>query len=168
MATSSTSNVYIQVIEDVVSKMRQEFIANGGPGEGVLSTLQGSTSFVPIGCAPDPLESMASSFGTLLKSKSYFVQSFGSPFSLLLSTIGSDGLNVPLRTLDWKWAAIETKMGKLTINNHPERLDGSVSFFDGLQNCCYQNLKWALPSAQTDYPHLDFFLAQHQLLFNLH
>nr|GEX24620.1 transcription initiation factor IIA large subunit-like [Tanacetum cinerariifolium]GEX69609.1 transcription initiation factor IIA large subunit-like [Tanacetum cinerariifolium] len=41
MATSSTSNVYIQVIEDVVSKIRQEFIANGGPGEGVLSTLQG-------------------------------------------------------------------------------------------------------------------------------
>ncbi|PWA36516.1 Transcription factor IIA, alpha/beta subunit [Artemisia annua] len=41
MASTSTSNVYIQVIEDVVSKMREEFVANGGPGEGVLSTLQG-------------------------------------------------------------------------------------------------------------------------------
>ncbi|KAL8258754.1 hypothetical protein R6Q59_026707 [Mikania micrantha] len=41
MATSTTSNVYIQVIEDVISKVREEFINNGGPGEGVLSELQG-------------------------------------------------------------------------------------------------------------------------------
>ncbi|KAL8260401.1 hypothetical protein R6Q59_028354 [Mikania micrantha] len=41
MATSTTSNVYIQVIEDVINKVREEFINNGGPGEGVLNELQG-------------------------------------------------------------------------------------------------------------------------------
>ncbi|XP_071720444.1 transcription initiation factor IIA large subunit-like [Rutidosis leptorrhynchoides] len=41
MAGSSTSGVYIQVIEDVINKVRDEFISNGGPGEGVLSELQG-------------------------------------------------------------------------------------------------------------------------------
>ena len=41
MATSSTtSTVYIQVIEDVVEKVRDEFI-NNGPGEDVLKELQG-------------------------------------------------------------------------------------------------------------------------------
>ncbi|OAY61177.1 transcription initiation factor IIA large subunit [Manihot esculenta] len=41
MATSSTtSTVYIHVIEDVINKVRDEFINNGGPGEGVLSELQ--------------------------------------------------------------------------------------------------------------------------------
>ncbi|GAB4860111.1 hypothetical protein Ancab_011589 [Ancistrocladus abbreviatus] len=41
MANSTTSGVYIHVIEDVISKVREEFINNGGPGEGVLSELQG-------------------------------------------------------------------------------------------------------------------------------
>ncbi|KAF8396811.1 hypothetical protein HHK36_018444 [Tetracentron sinense] len=40
MATQSTSSVYINVIEDVIDKVREEFINNGGPGEGVLSELQ--------------------------------------------------------------------------------------------------------------------------------
>ncbi|KDP42211.1 hypothetical protein JCGZ_02941 [Jatropha curcas] len=42
MATSSaTSTVYIHVIEDVINKVRDEFINNGGPGESVLNELQG-------------------------------------------------------------------------------------------------------------------------------
>ncbi|KAK4419871.1 Transcription initiation factor IIA subunit [Sesamum alatum] len=41
MASSTTSNVYIHVIEDVINKVRDEFINNGGPGEGVLNELQG-------------------------------------------------------------------------------------------------------------------------------
>ncbi|XP_044506584.1 transcription initiation factor IIA large subunit-like [Mangifera indica] len=40
MTTSTTSTVYIRVIEDVVSKVRDEFV-NGGPGESVLNELQG-------------------------------------------------------------------------------------------------------------------------------
>ncbi|CAN1167135.1 Transcription initiation factor IIA large subunit [Linum perenne] len=38
-ASTTTSSVYIQVIEDVISKVREEF--NGGPGESVLNELQG-------------------------------------------------------------------------------------------------------------------------------
>ncbi|KZV34506.1 transcription initiation factor IIA large subunit-like [Dorcoceras hygrometricum] len=41
MASSSTSNVYVHVIEDVINKVREEFINNGGPGEAVLAELQG-------------------------------------------------------------------------------------------------------------------------------
>ncbi|XP_052185488.1 transcription initiation factor IIA large subunit-like isoform X2 [Diospyros lotus] len=41
MAGSMTSTVYIHVIEDVINKVRDEFFNNGGPGEGVLSELQG-------------------------------------------------------------------------------------------------------------------------------
>ncbi|XP_073054789.1 transcription initiation factor IIA large subunit-like [Primulina eburnea] len=41
MGSSSTSNVYVHVIEDVINKVRDEFINNGGPGEGVLAELQG-------------------------------------------------------------------------------------------------------------------------------
>ncbi|KAH6766029.1 Transcription factor IIA [Perilla frutescens var. hirtella] len=41
MGSSSTSNVYIHVIEDVINKVRDEFINNGGPGEAVLDELQG-------------------------------------------------------------------------------------------------------------------------------
>ncbi|GJU05572.1 transcription factor IIA, alpha/beta subunit [Tanacetum coccineum] len=37
---STTSNVYIQVIEDVITKVREEFTNNAGPGEGVLTELQ--------------------------------------------------------------------------------------------------------------------------------
>ncbi|XP_021603726.1 transcription initiation factor IIA large subunit isoform X2 [Manihot esculenta] len=42
MATSSTtSTVYVHVIEDVINKVRDEFINNGGPGESVLNELEG-------------------------------------------------------------------------------------------------------------------------------
>ncbi|KAG8387899.1 hypothetical protein BUALT_Bualt02G0069400 [Buddleja alternifolia] len=41
MGSSTTSNVYVNVIEDVINKVRDEFINNGGPGEGVLNELQG-------------------------------------------------------------------------------------------------------------------------------
>ncbi|GER26908.1 transcription factor IIA large subunit family protein [Striga asiatica] len=41
MASTTTSNVYIHVIEDVINKVRDEFINNGGPGESVLNELQG-------------------------------------------------------------------------------------------------------------------------------
>ncbi|KAK6788163.1 hypothetical protein RDI58_016688 [Solanum bulbocastanum] len=40
MASSTTSNVYIHVIEDVINKVRDEFINNGGPGESILKELQ--------------------------------------------------------------------------------------------------------------------------------
>ncbi|CAN0854362.1 Transcription initiation factor IIA large subunit [Linum grandiflorum] len=40
-ASTTTSTVYLQVIEDVVNKVRDEFINNGGPGESVLTELQG-------------------------------------------------------------------------------------------------------------------------------
>ncbi|KAG6631388.1 transcription initiation factor IIA large subunit-like [Carya illinoinensis] len=42
MAASTTSNVYIQVIEDVINKVRDEFVNNGGPGEDVLKEFQGT------------------------------------------------------------------------------------------------------------------------------
>ncbi|KAL8531150.1 hypothetical protein ACS0TY_007966 [Phlomoides rotata] len=41
MASSTTSNVYIHVIEDVINKVRDEFTKNDGPGESVLNELQG-------------------------------------------------------------------------------------------------------------------------------
>lgn len=42
MATSTTTSaVYIHVIEDVINKVRDEFINNGGPGDSVLNELQG-------------------------------------------------------------------------------------------------------------------------------
>ncbi|KAK3003074.1 hypothetical protein RJ639_019074 [Escallonia herrerae] len=40
-STTTTSGVYVQVIEDVISKVRDEFVGNGGPGEGILHELQG-------------------------------------------------------------------------------------------------------------------------------
>ncbi|KAK9734727.1 hypothetical protein RND81_04G159600 [Saponaria officinalis] len=40
MATSTTSAVYIQVIEDVIEKVREEFVSETGPGEKVLQELQ--------------------------------------------------------------------------------------------------------------------------------
>ena len=39
-----TSTVYVSVIEDVINKVRDEFVNNGGPGESVLSELQGVKS----------------------------------------------------------------------------------------------------------------------------
>lgn len=41
MSASTTSAVYIQVIEDVINKVRDEFVNNGGPGEDVLKEFQG-------------------------------------------------------------------------------------------------------------------------------
>lgn len=41
MASSTTSNVYVNVIEDVINKIREEFVNNSGPGESVLNELQG-------------------------------------------------------------------------------------------------------------------------------
>ena len=43
-ASTTTSQVYIDVIEDVMVKVRDEFINNGGPGEEVLKELQAVTS----------------------------------------------------------------------------------------------------------------------------
>ncbi|CAI0539905.1 unnamed protein product [Linum tenue] len=40
-ASTTTSSVYIHVIEDVITKVREEFVDNGGPGEAVLNELQG-------------------------------------------------------------------------------------------------------------------------------
>ncbi|PKI32714.1 hypothetical protein CRG98_046888 [Punica granatum] len=40
-ASSTTSSVYLHVIEDVINKVRDEFVNNGGPGEDVLGELQG-------------------------------------------------------------------------------------------------------------------------------
>ncbi|WZZ20361.1 hypothetical protein YC2023_121748 [Brassica napus] len=57
MATT-TSGVYIHVIEDVVSKVREEFINNGGPGESVLSELQGiwETKMMQAGVLSGPID----------------------------------------------------------------------------------------------------------------
>uniref|UniRef100_A0A5B7A580 Transcription initiation factor IIA large subunit n=1 Tax=Davidia involucrata TaxID=16924 RepID=A0A5B7A580_DAVIN len=38
---ATTRAVYVHVIEDVINKVREEFVNNGGPGEGVLNELQG-------------------------------------------------------------------------------------------------------------------------------
>ncbi|CAN7039508.1 unnamed protein product, partial [Brassica oleracea var. botrytis] len=57
MATT-TSGVYIHVIEDVVSKVREEFVNNGGPGESVLSELQGiwETKMMQAGVLSGPID----------------------------------------------------------------------------------------------------------------
>lgn len=44
--SSTTSAVYLHVIEDVISKVREEFLNNGGAGEDVLSELQGVSQFL--------------------------------------------------------------------------------------------------------------------------
>lgn len=44
MAATTTSAVYIQVIEDVINKVREEFVNNAGLGEDVLKELQGVIS----------------------------------------------------------------------------------------------------------------------------
>ncbi|THG05925.1 transcription initiation factor IIA large subunit-like isoform X1 [Camellia sinensis] len=41
MTSSTTSTVYVNVIEDVINKVREEFGNNGGPGDSVLNELQG-------------------------------------------------------------------------------------------------------------------------------
>ncbi|XP_012446718.1 transcription initiation factor IIA large subunit [Gossypium raimondii] len=58
MTSSTTSAVYIHVIEDVISKVRDEFINNGGPGEAVLNELQGlwETKMMQAGAICGPIE----------------------------------------------------------------------------------------------------------------
>ncbi|XP_059300549.1 transcription initiation factor IIA large subunit-like [Lycium ferocissimum] len=58
MASSTTSNVYIHVIEDVISKVREEFMNNGGPGEATLNELQGlwETKMMQAGAILGPIE----------------------------------------------------------------------------------------------------------------
>ncbi|KAG6436221.1 hypothetical protein SASPL_101106 [Salvia splendens] len=41
MESTGTSNIYIHVIEDVINKVRDEFVSDGGPGDDVLAELQG-------------------------------------------------------------------------------------------------------------------------------
>ncbi|KAL2332156.1 hypothetical protein Fmac_019737 [Flemingia macrophylla] len=58
MAASSTSQVYIDVIEDVMVKVRDEFINNGGPGEEVLRELQAmwESKMMQAGAVLGPIE----------------------------------------------------------------------------------------------------------------
>ncbi|KAK4254925.1 hypothetical protein QN277_007998 [Acacia crassicarpa] len=61
MAASTTSQVYIQVIEDVMNKVRDEFINNGGPGEEVLKELQATweTKMMQAGVILGPIDRSA-------------------------------------------------------------------------------------------------------------
>ncbi|KAL8055938.1 hypothetical protein ABFX02_04G087700 [Erythranthe guttata] len=65
MASSTTSNVYIHVIEDVINKVRDEFNGGGGPGEGVLSELQGlwELKMMEAGAILGPIDRSASQKG---------------------------------------------------------------------------------------------------------
>ncbi|XP_057451665.1 uncharacterized protein LOC130743431 isoform X2 [Lotus japonicus] len=57
-AASSTSQVYIDVIEDVMVKVRDEFVNNGGPGEEVLKELQAmwESKMIQAGVVLGPIE----------------------------------------------------------------------------------------------------------------
>ncbi|CAI8592288.1 unnamed protein product [Vicia faba] len=59
MAASTTSQVYIDVIEDVMVKVRDEFVTNGGgPGDEVLRELQAiwETKMIQAGAVLGPIE----------------------------------------------------------------------------------------------------------------
>ncbi|KAL9678563.1 hypothetical protein QQ045_016409 [Rhodiola kirilowii] len=58
MATSTTSSVYIHVIEDIVDKVREEFVSSDGPGEVVLNELQAlwETKMMQAGVILGPIE----------------------------------------------------------------------------------------------------------------
>ncbi|KAA8543832.1 hypothetical protein F0562_021991 [Nyssa sinensis] len=58
MAGSTTRAVYVHVIEDVINKVRDEFVNNGGPGDGVLNELQGiwETKMMQAGAILGPIE----------------------------------------------------------------------------------------------------------------
>ncbi|OIW08645.1 hypothetical protein TanjilG_03321 [Lupinus angustifolius] len=58
MAASTTSQVYIQVIEDVVNKVREEFVNNGAPGDEVLKELQAmwESKMIQAGVILGPIE----------------------------------------------------------------------------------------------------------------
>ncbi|KAJ4832660.1 hypothetical protein Tsubulata_043349 [Turnera subulata] len=60
-STTTTSSVYIHVIEDVINKVREEFVNNGGPGESVLSELQGiwEMKMMQAGVVCGPIERSA-------------------------------------------------------------------------------------------------------------
>ncbi|BAT91836.1 uncharacterized protein HKW66_Vig0214640 [Vigna angularis] len=55
---ASTSQVYIDVIEDVMVKVRDEFVNNGGPGEEVLRELQAmwESKMMQAGAVLGPIE----------------------------------------------------------------------------------------------------------------
>ncbi|KAL1345274.1 transcription initiation factor IIA large subunit isoform X1 [Arachis duranensis] len=57
-ATATTSQVYVNVIDDVVTKVRDEFINNGGPGEEVLKELQAlwESKMIQAGVVVAPIE----------------------------------------------------------------------------------------------------------------
>ncbi|TQD76100.1 hypothetical protein C1H46_038368 [Malus baccata] len=57
---ASTSSVYVSVIEDVISKVREEFM-NNGPGEDVLKELQGiwEAKTMQAGVVNNPIERSA-------------------------------------------------------------------------------------------------------------
>ncbi|QHO32548.1 Transcription initiation factor IIA subunit [Arachis hypogaea] len=57
-ATVTTSQVYIDVIEDVIVKVRDEFINNAGPGEEVLKELQAlwESKMIQAGVLVAPIE----------------------------------------------------------------------------------------------------------------
>ncbi|KAK7257828.1 hypothetical protein RIF29_32083 [Crotalaria pallida] len=58
MAASTTSQVYIHVIEDVVNKVRDEFVNNAAPGEDVLKELQAmwESKMMQAGAILGPIE----------------------------------------------------------------------------------------------------------------
>lgn len=58
MANSTTSAVYIHVVEDVINKVRDEFVGNDGPGEAVLAELQGlwEMKLIQAGAILNPIE----------------------------------------------------------------------------------------------------------------
>ncbi|XP_022864011.1 transcription initiation factor IIA large subunit-like isoform X2 [Olea europaea var. sylvestris] len=62
MASSVTSSVYANVIEDVMNKCRDEFIDNGGPGESVLNELQAlwELKMMQAGAIVGPIDRSAS------------------------------------------------------------------------------------------------------------
>ncbi|GAB2274407.1 hypothetical protein Dimus_009173 [Dionaea muscipula] len=67
MANLTTSAVYIHVIEDVINKVRDEFTGNGGPGEGVLTELQGlwEMRLIQAGAILSPIERPSAAKGVL-------------------------------------------------------------------------------------------------------
>ncbi|XP_061368467.1 transcription initiation factor IIA large subunit-like [Gastrolobium bilobum] len=67
MAASTTSQVYIKVIEDVMNKVRDEFLNNSGPDEEVLKELQSmwESKMVQAGVIVGPIERSVISKPTL-------------------------------------------------------------------------------------------------------
>ncbi|KAM7258631.1 hypothetical protein ACFE04_014372 [Oxalis oulophora] len=61
MTSSTTSNVYINVIEDVINKVREEFVNDGGPGDSVLTELQGlwEMKMMQAGVVSGPIERLS-------------------------------------------------------------------------------------------------------------